>query len=269
MNNGCICCTVRGDLIRLLTKLLARPEKLGAIIIETTGMADPAPVAQTFFVDEGIKAAARLDGIITVVDAKHLVQHLDEEKPEGAENEAQEQVLFADKILVNKMDLVTPEEAAAVAGRIRALNASAEILECTNADVPLSKVLGVRAFDLGRILETVDPEFLAEDAEHVHDETITSVGITAPGECDLGKLNAWFSQLLKDQGVNIYRMKGVLAIARLGEKYVFQGVHMMYQGEPLEPWREGEPRVNKLVFIGRRLDREGLNAGFAACVVAA
>lgn len=265
MNNGCVCCTVRGDLIRLLTKLLSRPERLDAIIIETTGMADPAPVAQTFFVSDEISARARLDGILTVADCYHLVQHLDEQKPEGAENEAVEQILFADKILLNKIDLVSAAQVEVVTRRIRVLNPSAEIIECEYSNAPLASILGIRAFDLRRILDSVDPEFLL-DSEHVHDESITSVGIIRTGELNLVRLNDWFSTLLREEGVNIYRMKGILAVADLSEKYVFQGVHMMFKGEPLLPWAKGEPRENRLVFIGRNLNRKSLEAGFAACL---
>jgi len=249
MNNGCICCTVRGDLIRILNKLLSRPKRLDGVLIETTGMADPAPVAQTFFVDEQIQANMKLDAILTVVDAKHLIQHLDEEKPEGAENEAVEQVLFADKIILNKMDLVSEEEVAEVERRIRDLNKHAPILKCQNSQVDLGEIMNVGAFDLNRVLES-EPDFLDPDAEHVHDETVTSVGISREGECDLAKLNAWFSKLLQEKGVDIYRMKGVLAIKDSAEKFVFQGVHMLFEAAPLKPWDEGEMRVvNKLVAV--------------------
>jgi G3E family GTPase len=265
MNNGCICCTVRGDLIRILTKLLSRSEPMDAIIIETTGMADPAPVAQTFFVSEEIKARARLDGIITLVDAKHLILHLDEEKPEGAENEAQEQLLFADKIILNKLDLVDNDEKAQVIARIRELNRSANIIECEYSNINIPDIINMRAFDLEKVLE-MDSDFLNIDATHVHDESVTSVGIQCEGSLNLEKLNQWFTTLLKEQGVNIYRMKGVISIHNLESKYVFQGVHMMFTGEPLEAWKEGEVRSNKLVFIGRHLNRSAIESGFNSCM---
>eukprot|EP00307_Rebecca_sp_RCC1486_P013878 CAMPEP_0119408688 /NCGR_PEP_ID=MMETSP1335-20130426/2165_1 /TAXON_ID=259385 /ORGANISM="Chrysoculter rhomboideus, Strain RCC1486" /LENGTH=341 /DNA_ID=CAMNT_0007432961 /DNA_START=10 /DNA_END=1035 /DNA_ORIENTATION=- len=264
MNNGCICCTVRGDLIRILSKLLKRKEKLDGIIIETTGMADPAPVAQTFFMDESMKEYARLDGIITLVDAKHVVQHLDEEKPEGAENEAVEQVVFADRLLLNKIDLVDEEELGRVEARLRTLNKYAPIIRCTNAAVGMDAVLGVHAFDLDRILG-IDPSFL-EDSEHEHDASITSIGFEQAGDLDMGRLNAWVSKLLQEKGVDIFRMKGVLSIAGSEDKYVFQAVHMLFTGETLEPWGD-EPHINKLIVIGRNLPREEITNSFKACFV--
>mmetsp|Transcript_20765 Transcript_20765/g.52049 ORF Transcript_20765/g.52049 Transcript_20765/m.52049 type:complete len:335 (+) Transcript_20765:26-1030(+) len=267
MNNGCICCTVRGDLIRILNKILKRKTRLDAVLIETTGMADPAPVAQTFFMDEGIQARARLDAIITLVDAKHVIQHLDEVKPEGAENECVEQVVFADKILLNKVDLVTAEYLDEVERRIRGINQSGEVIRCERAVVPLDKVLGVRAFDLQRVVD-MEPGFLAEEGHgHSHDSSITSVGIQKEGTLDLNRLNRWMSTLLKDKGVDIYRSKGVLSIQGMKEKFVFQGVHMTFNGEPTKEWGEGEARVNRMVFIGKNLDRKELTDGFDACLL--
>lgn len=228
-------------------------------------MADPAPVAQTFFVSEEIKSRARLDGIITVVDAKHLILHLDEEKPEGAENEAEEQVLFADRIILNKIDLVNEDEKQNVISRIRGLNQSANIIECEFSNINIPDILNMRAFDLEKVLE-MDSGFLDLDATHVHDESITSVGIECLGDLNLEKLNEWFTTLLKEQGVNIYRMKGVLSIHNLDVKYVFQGVHMMFTGEPLDLWKESETRMNKLVFIGRNLNRKDIELGFNSCL---
>ena len=173
MNNGCICCTVRGDLIRILSKLFRRRATLDAIVIETTGLADPGPVAQTFFMDESIKEFARLDGIVTLIDAKHIEQHLDEAKPEGAENEAIEQVAFADRLLLNKMDLVAPADLDRVEGRLREINKYAPILRCQNSNVVMEQVLGIKAFELERVLE-MDPAFLSADSEHQHDSTVRS-----------------------------------------------------------------------------------------------
>ena len=174
MNNGCICCTVRGDLVRILGRLMKRKDKLDGVIIETTGMADPAPVAQTFFMDPSIEQSCKLDAIITVVDAKHIIQHLDEEKPEGAENEAVEQVVFADVVLLNKTDLVTEDYLLEVEGRIRGLNKTVGITRCQNSEVPIELVCGVGAFSLEEVMK-VEPGFLDPDEEHVHDERITSV----------------------------------------------------------------------------------------------
>jgi G3E family GTPase len=267
MNNGCICCTVRGDLIRILGKLLSRggDRQLDGILIETTGLADPAPVVQTFFVDETVKARARLDAVVTVVDLKHLVQHLDDVKPEGAENEAEEQLAFADVILLNKSDLVTADELAAVERRIDAINKTAKRTTCVQCDVPVSAVLGVHAFSLEKALD-VDPDFLNEDAEHVHDDTVTSVGIRLAGDLVMARLNAWLAKLLREQGVDIFRMKGVVAVQGEAQKFAFQGVHMLFVGEPLTPWKDGEARGSKIIFIGRHLDRAALTAGFEGCL---
>ncbi|MFF2076162.1 CobW family GTP-binding protein [Kitasatospora sp. NPDC058162] len=264
MNNGCICCTVRGDLIRILGALMRRREKFDQIIIETTGLADPAPVAQTFFMDDEISSQLRLDAIVTLVDAAHILEHLTEVKPEGVENEAVEQIAFADKIVLNKTDLATPQQIAEVTSHIRAINALVEIIPAQQAKVPLAKVLDVHAFDLDHVLAN-DPAFLTE-TEHQHDTTVTSVGIDLPGELDEERLNAWLGQLLRTQGADIFRSKGILAIAGDERQYVFQGVHMLLEGENGRAWRAGEERRNRLVFIGRNLDRAALNEGFANCL---
>ena len=265
MNNGCICCTVRGDLIRILSKLFRRGTKLDGIIIETTGLADPGPVAQTFFMDESIKEFARLDGIVTLVDAKHIEQHLDEEKPEGAENESVEQVAFADRLLLNKIDLV-PEEGGLerVEARLREINKYAPILRCQNATVGMENVLNLKAFELQRVLE-MDPEFLAPEATHEHDDTVYSVGFEQEGDLNMERTNTWIAKLLQEKGVDIYRMKGVLAMAGCAERYVYQGVHMLFTGETLTPWGDAK-RVNRLIFIGKNLDREALKKGFESCL---
>jgi len=269
MMNGCICCTVRQDLVEVLKKLAKRSEKglkLDAIVIETTGLADPAPVAQTFFVDDDVKEFCTLDGIITLVDAKHVVQHLDDEKPEGAENEAVEQVAFADRLILNKCDLV-PEEAELkkVEERLRAINKFAPIVRSTQAVVSADQVLNIKAFDLEKTLE-MDPEFLNTEGEHEHDATVTSVGITVDGEVDLGKFNAWLEPIVTEKGVDIYRMKGVIAIYGDPNKYVYHAVHMIFSGAYTDPWGD-EERCCKLMFIGKNLDKEELERGFEACRV--
>ncbi|MFH8387657.1 CobW family GTP-binding protein [Kitasatospora sp. NPDC018058] len=264
MNNGCICCTVRGDLIRILGALMRRREKFDRIVIETTGLADPAPVAQTFFMDDEISSQLRLDAIVTLVDAAHVLDHLTETKPEGVENEAVEQVAFADRIVLNKTDLATPEQIAEVTSHIRAINSLVEIIPAQQAKVDLDRVLDVHAFDLDRVLEG-DPAFLTE-TEHQHDTTVTSVGIDLEGELDEERLNAWLGQLLRTQGADIFRSKGILAIAGADRQYIFQGVHMLLEGENGREWHEGETRRNKLVFIGRNLGRDVLNNGFAFCL---
>jgi G3E family GTPase len=375
MNNGCICCTVRGDLIRILGNLMKRRDKFDYILVETTGMADPGPVAQTFFVDDEIKAKTRLDGLVTLVDAKHVHQHWDS-------NEVQEQIAFADVIMLNKTDLVTPAELDALEARIKGMNAAAKIFRTQNSVIEMDRILNVGGFDLDRALVT-DPQFLepeypfewggvydlsagdhalivregpdpsmriallecpegtlasvVDDAvwcfsdrdprtvaepivpgkrllelalpggeaafpitiakagtyalftehhpeefnaelrgasprethaykpDHEHDEEVSSVGITIPGDLDANKINAWMSKLLQSQGQDIFRMKGVLAIKGDPNRFVFQGVHMLFDGQAERPWGKS-PRTNKLIFIGRNLDREKLTEGFRSCL---
>jgi G3E family GTPase len=267
MNNGCICCTVRGDLIRILGALMRRREKFDHILIETTGLADPAPVAQTFFMDDEIAGELRLDAIVTLVDAAHVLQHLDEVKPEGVENEAVEQIAFADRIVLNKTDLVDDATIAEVTARIRAINTPVEIIPAQNAEIDLRRILDVGAFDLDRVLAD-DPQFLTE-TEHQHDVTVTSVGIDLEGEIDGDRLNSWLGGLLRTRGADIFRSKGILAVAGSTQQYVFQGVHMLLIGESGREWRDGEVRRNRLVFIGRHLDRDELERGFADCLLGA
>ena len=264
MNNGCICCTVRGDLIRILGNLMRRKDKFDQILIETTGLADPAPVAQTFFVDDEMAAQLKLDAIVTVVDAKHLLPHLDEEKPEGVENEALEQLAFADRIVLNKIDLADDDELSEVESRIQEVNPLAPIIRTQHGKVNLDAILDVGAFSLDRVLAD-DPEFLDPDAEHQHDLTVTSVGIEVQGDLDLERLNDWLGNLLRTKGTDIFRSKGILSIAGMEERYVFQGVHMLLDGQPNGTWGE-EERRNRLVFIGRNLDRESLETSFRSCL---
>ncbi|MBM4075213.1 MAG: GTP-binding protein [Planctomycetes bacterium] len=265
MNNGCICCTVRGDLIRILGTLMKRRDKFDYILVETTGLADPAPVAQTFFVDEEIRAQLRLDAIVTVVDAKHLALHLFEEKEEGIENEAVEQLAFADRVLINKIDLVSEQELIQVENQVRLINAGASLVRTQMSKVDLDWVLNVGAFDLSRILE-VDPEFLG-DSEHQHDQSVTSVGIEAEGPVNLEKINGWLGWLLVEKGVDIFRMKGIINVENSENRFVFQGVHMLFDGQPDRAWKPGERRVNNMIFIGRNLDRDELDTRFRACLV--
>jgi G3E family GTPase len=257
MNNGCICCTVRGDLIRIIGNLMKRRDKFDHLVIETTGLADPAPVIQTFFVDEDMREQLELDAVVTLVDVKHISQHWDAD-------EAQEQIAFADVILLNKTDLVTPLELDQLEKRIRGMNAMAKIHRTRNSELAMDALLGVKAFDLDRALE-IDPNFLGEDA-HVHDESVFSVALVEKGTLDGQKLNAWLSELLRTQGPDIFRMKGILNIAGEDNRFVFQGVHMIFEGKPERPWKEGETRKNELVFIGRNLDEAQLRQDFLACM---
>ncbi len=257
MNNGCICCTVRGDLIRIISNLMRRRDKFDHLVIETTGLADPAPVIQTFFMDEDVQAQTSLDAVVTVVDAKHIDQHWDAE-------EVQEQLAFADVILLNKTDLVTSAALDALERRIRTMNAIAKIHRTQNAAISMDALLGVGAFDLNRAL-TIDPEFLNELA-HEHDETVGSVALVEPRPIDGQALNQWIGELLRTQGQDIFRAKGILNI--LGEdcRYVFQAVHMLFDGQRDRPWRSDELRQSQLVLIGRNLDATKLTADFQACI---
>jgi G3E family GTPase len=265
MNNGCICCTVRGDLIRILKQLSAHKNKFDYVLIETTGLADPAPVAQTFFVDEEIEKMYQLDGIITVCDVKHLLIHLDEEKAEGVENESVEQVAFADVILFNKTDLVSADELATVKAKVTAINKSAKTFDTQHSVVDLEKILNIGAFDLQRILTGLDPQFLV-DQEHQHDQTVSSVGVIFDGELAIFELQAWISELMQTKGTDLFRYKGILAVKGEDRKYVFHGVHMLFGGSFLEEkWTAQEKRTCKFIFIGRNLDREFLENGFKEC----
>ncbi|MCU1281696.1 MAG: putative metal chaperone, involved in Zn homeostasis [bacterium] len=257
MNNGCICCTVRGDLIRILGNLMRRRDKFDYILIETTGLADPAPVVQTFFVDDEVRAELGLDALITLVDAKHVHLHLDES------DECKEQIAFADVILLNKTDLVRAADLDALERRILSMNRFAKIYRTRNAELELDKLLDIRAFDLDKALE-IDPKFLSDTA-HQHDETVTSVGIDLPGDLDEERLNKWISTLLRDKGTDIFRMKGILSVAGNPNQFVFQGVHMLFDSNEGRPWGK-KPRSNKLIFIGRGLDRAWLNEGFGKCL---
>jgi G3E family GTPase len=359
MNNGCICCTVRGDLIRILGNLMKRRDKFDYIMIETTGLADPGPVAQTFFMDDEMQNKLQLDGIVTVVDAKHIWQHIDDS------DEAKEQIAFADVILLNKTDLVPPAELDKLEARLKIMNAAAKIYRTQDAQIGMENILDVGGFNLNRALE-VDPKFMepeypfewggifkleagdhrlimqegpdpamslvalpvanaeaatlaevqeeaviifsdfekpvkngAQDGyyafftehhpnefqavlrkgataleaiisheykpDHEHDEEVTSVGINIPGDLDSKKLNAWLGQLLQTKGTDIFRMKGVLSIKGEPNRFVFQGVHMLFDGRPDKPWGS-TPRHNTLIFIGRNLDRAELNEDFRKCL---
>ncbi|NJL10926.1 MAG: GTP-binding protein [Calothrix sp. SM1_7_51] len=258
MNNGCICCTVRGDLIRIIGNLMKRRNKFDHLVIETTGLADPAPVIQTFFVDEDLREQLELDAVVTVVDAKHISQHWDAD-------EAQEQIAFADVILLNKTDLVTPEQLDELEKRIRSMNLMAKIHRTRDSQVAMDVLLGVKAFDLERALE-IEPGFLEEEHDHEHDDTVFSVALVSPGEVDGEKLNAWLSELLRTQGADIFRMKGILNIAGEDNRFVFQGVHMIFEGKPDRAWKENETRKNELVFIGRNLNEAQMKEDFFACM---
>ena len=258
MNNGCICCTVRGDLIRIVGGLMKRRGKFDGIIIETTGLANPAPVAQTFFVDEGVRAKTRLDAIVTVVDAKNLPARL----ADSAEAEAQ--IAFADVIVLNKTDLVSGPELEAVEASIRKINRFARIHRTQRSAVAIADVLDQGGFDLQRILADVQPGFLTE-TEHEHNDDINSMSFEVTQPVDPERFNAWISQLLQEKGQDLLRTKGILHYPGEDRRFAFQAVHMIADGDFIGPWPEGEERRSKLVFIGRNLNRPQLRRGFEAC----
>src|SRR3954462_10775512 len=255
MNNGCICCTVRGDLIRILDGLMKRKGKFDAVIVETTGLADPAPVAQTFFMDQDVSDAARLDAVVTVADAKWLSDRL-RDAPE-----AKNQIAFADVIILNKIDLVSPEELDAVEGRIRAINPYATLHRTKNSPLPIAEVLGRNAFDLDRIIE-LEPNFLEAGHHHHHDEDMQSVALNIDGEVDPEKFMPWISDLTQREGPNILRCKGIVAFPNEPKRFVFQGVHMILDGDLQGTWKDGETRQSRVVFIGRNLDEDAIREGF-------
>ena len=265
--NGCICCTVRGDLTELLVQMYDRIKDFDGVLIETTGLADPAPVAQTFFVDEKIVEYYKLDGIITVVDAKHIIQHVEEEKPEGIENESVEQLAFADRIMLNKIDLVSNEEIKEVEKRIKTINGFAPIYHTENSIIDPKDLINIGSFDLEKTLE-MDPEFLDTESEHEHDERVTSTSSKFEGTLNINKLNRWIGDLLQDYGEDLFRYKGVLAVRGMDQKFVFQGVHMLFAGDfssEVASWKENEVRECRFVFIGRNLGHEALQAGLLEC----
>jgi len=281
MNNGCICCTVRGDLIRIIGGLLKRKGSFDAILVETTGLADPAPVAQTFFADEDVKKRTKLDSVLTVVDAKHVLQRL-QDAPEAAD-----QIAFADVLLLNKTDAVSKDELAAVERKLRAINPFAKIHKTERCQIAIDKILDQGSFDLNRILD-IKPEFLGEEhhdhdhghdhhhdhdhdhgeTKHYHDENMESVSLSATKPLDPAKFNEWIGDVLMAKGPTILRAKGILNLADADNRYVFQAVHMMSEGAFTGPWPAKDKRNSRLVFIGRELDVEALKTGFASCVMA-
>ncbi|RJU87091.1 MAG: GTP-binding protein [Candidatus Poseidoniales archaeon] len=266
--NGCICCTVRGDLTEALDNMYDRIKDFDGVLIETTGLADPAPVAQTFFVDDKVVERYKLDGIITVVDAKHIIQHLDEEKPEEVENESVEQLAFADRVMLNKIDLVSEDELEEVESRIKSINNFAPIYRTQNSLIDPKELINIGSFDLERTLE-MDPEFLDTEAEHEHDQRVTSTSARFEGELNVNKLERWIGDLMRDKGEDLFRYKGVLAVKGMEQKFVFQGVHMLFGGEFSEDiglWKEGETRECRFVFIGRNLDHKALQEGLIKCM---
>lgn len=285
MNNGCVCCTVRGDLVRILERLARRREKFDRVVIETTGLADPSPVAQTFFLDEDLAERFRVDAIATVADARHLPARLEAGSPEAAR-----QIAFADVVVLNKMDLVDEQQAGALRRRIRVLNPTAPVHEAQRAQVPLDAVLDINGFDLERAAD-LDPAFKPKPApkasacshghdhhhehdnhhhhDHEHESGIGSVGIEIDGAMHLPRFEAWMHVLASQMGEQLYRYKGVLRVAGSPQRFVFQGIHMLHEGRFDRPWRDDEEPKCRFVFIGKDLPRDILEKGFRACLAEA
>jgi G3E family GTPase len=258
MNNGCICCTVRGDLIRILEGLMKRRGKFDGIIVETTGLADPAPVAQTFLVDDDVRRNTKLDAIVTVIDAKHLLGEIDQAP------EAQEQIAFADVVLLNKTDLVSEPDIKAIEARIRSINPYAKIHRTERCALDLEKVLDRNAFDLNRVLE-FEPDFLNEVHDHEHDSHVKSLSLTTDTPLIPQKFLPWIQDVVQQFGPDILRLKGIIQFEDDPDRFVIQGVHMLIEGDHQRPWKPGEPSNSRLVFIGRDLPEDVLKAGFDAC----
>jgi G3E family GTPase len=260
LNNGCICCTVRGDLSRAVNNLIASGRTIDRIVIETTGLADPAPVIQSFVLDEALRTYTELDAIVTVADARHIVDQLHNEQ-------AREQVAFADVILLNKTDLISEPDVAQRCRLLRSLNALARIHRTVNCCIDLAAVLDVRAFDLRNALK-LDPELLLDSA-HEHDLDIACVSFREPGAIDVTLFSRWINALAQARGKDLLRVKGIINLSDEPRRFVFHGVHMTLDGRPGKPWKISEPRVNELVFIGKNLDEAALRSGFLACRVGA
>jgi G3E family GTPase len=293
MNNGCICCTLRGDLVRIIDGLMRRKGKFDAIIVETTGLADPAPVAQTFFMDENVGRKTKLDAVVTVADAKWLQERLTDAP------EAKNQIAFADVILLNKTDLVAADELSEIEARIRGINPYAKVHKTERCQVALPEVLGRNAFDLDRILE-IEPDFLHDGDDHAHahahghahegdahghdhadghhhqhaggslkhyhDEEMQSVSLRTERPLDADRFFPWVQDLVQKEGPNILRCKGILSFKDDDERFVFQGVHMILDGDHQRAWNAGEKRESRIVFIGRNLPQEKIKAGFEGCL---
>ena len=297
MNNGCICCTVRGDLVRILDTLLNDRKRFDAIVVETTGLADPGPVIQTFFIEDTVRSKVRLDSVTTVIDAKHILLSLSDNR------EAAEQIAFADQIVLNKTDLVSEGDLKLVEGRIRRLNPLAPIHRAQRSNVALDAILERGGFDLDRIVD-LEPDFLnpvhgeaghvhdescdADDHghdhghdhdshghdhhghhDHVHDDAIKGVSLSVDRPLDGEKVSEWVTGLLAERGQDILRAKGILDVAGEDRRLVFQAVHMVLEGDFQRPWKKGEKRYSRMVFIGRDLDEAELKAAFEACIAPA
>jgi G3E family GTPase len=268
MNNGCICCTVRGDLVRSFFELLEHRDKFDTVVIETTGLAEPAPVAQSIYSDERIRSAFTLAGVVTVVDAKYIARRLEESA------EACEQIAFADLIVLNKTDLATPEQIEETQQRIARLNKLAPVEQAKNADIDLGRIFNLGDVDFAEKLHGHDDH---DDHGHDHDhnhhhhhhnhlQNIETVCIERPGDLDGLKVSIWFRAVIGEMGDKLLRVKGILNLKGDGDQFLLQGVHWDFEGRPGRAWAADEKRVNRLVFIGRNLDGDRIARGFEACL---
>ncbi|KAL1556901.1 P-loop guanosine triphosphatase YjiA-like [Salvia divinorum] len=280
VNNGCLCCTVRGDLIKMLLELVKnRRDKFDHIVIETTGLAKPGPVIETFYSDELLLRHVKLDGVVTLVDSVNAIKHLNEVKPRFVVNEAVEQIAFADRIIINKTDLASEAEVELLMKRIKHINGMAQIKQAKYGLVDMDFVLGVGGYDLDRIEAEVKSdshcshhhetghEHHHKGNDHIHDSSVSSVSIVSEGTLDLDYFDDWLNTLVEEKVDDLYRMKGILSVSGSEQRYVFQAVHALFDGSPGKEWRPDEKRTNKLVFIGRNLDETALRKGFKGCLV--
>jgi G3E family GTPase len=265
LTNGCVCCvgSARADLLRILQDLMKRREKFDYILVETSGLADPTPVAATFFVDTEVAKQVNLDAIVTLVDAKHIGGHLDDPSLQGHDNQAVDQIVIADRIILNKIDLVAESDIGGLEQRVRKLNATAPIIRSSHAKVQLEQILGIGAFDLAQTF-AVSPDFL-EDHAHQHDPSLASVSFTYPGAFDRPLLENYLEKLLQERGDDIFRLKGILAIAGDPNRVVLQGVHRLTELKRADPWG-ADKRESRIVFIGRKLDNDSLDRGLRSCL---
>lgn len=273
MDNGCACCSIRGDLIRTLGSLVEKRKQFDAILLETTGLADPAPVIATIKSNQWIDDNFVIDSVICLADAKHVRAHLEEVKPDGAVNEAVQQIAFADRILLNKVDLVSPEDLADIKKTIESINRFATVITCNNSVVDLSEIVGISAFKVDRCVD-LDPQLFSDDPNaapsKVHDlSMVSSCGVAVEGMLDVPKFNLFMAELLQTRAADLYRTKGVLSFHGQGDtKFVFQGVHEQINFGPAQTkWEPDEPRISKIVFIGRNLNKQFLEDSIKACVV--
>ncbi|WP_347268229.1 GTP-binding protein [Paracoccus sp. (in: a-proteobacteria)] len=279
MTNGCVCCVAeaRDDLLRVIRQLLARPDRLDHILIETSGLADPYPVAQTFFLDDPIREETNLDGVIALVDVKHILQHLDDAKVDALDNQAVDQIVCADRIVLNKVDLADEALIVEVESRVKKLNETADLVRSSYAQIDLKRILGLAAFDRNRLMaaDIVDVEVdhhhhhdaWSKDGAHEHDASVGSVGIELPGHMDPAAIAAWVAEMKAQDMSDLFRMKGIFSIKGDDYCYVLHGVHDQIEFRPNHPW-DSEERSNKMIFIGRHLDRAALQSRLAECLAA-